>query len=431
MENVKKIERDNISLYVLIIGLVAMLVIRDVFGIALSRYIFLCYTVFFFLVAKYEILIKMLCFVFPLLCGLPGTYIMSAALVILIMKKEKINAKQVFLVLFITAMEMFASLWYGNVDWASIVQYVSFAGILLFLLHDDAKLDYFGCVKVFYYGVFVLCVLITITGIRSAPSNWYDLFIRGAFRFGATQVEDAEGMMLSLNANSLAYYSIAGIMCSIFMLEKSEKGKRAFLILSLPFVVFAGFLTLSRSWMLVLIICLGIYGASKIKSLKSFVYTAFAFAVCFLIIYIVVNEYPQLFDGFIARFSADDVETGNGRTDLFNIYMSAFWSDIRFVLFGTGVVDYRAVIGESSSIHNGTLQILVCCGVLGFFVWILALISPVIKLIQSNRGIKICFWLPFLGVVVFIQTIQFLNPMMLMLPYLIGVYALRLGCKKE
>ena len=105
-------------------------------------------------------------------------------------------------------------------------------------------------------------------------------------------------------------------------------------------------------------------------------------------------------------------------------YMEAFLSNPRYIIFGTGVTQYKAMTGLWGSVHNGTQQILVCCGLLGFVVYMVGLLKPVVD-IRRTRKRKMAYWLPWVGCVLYVQTTQFLNPMMLMLPYIIGVYALK------
>ncbi len=61
--------------------------------------------------------------------------------------------------------------------------------------------------------------------------------------------------------------------------------------------------------------------------------------------------------------------------------------------------------------------------------FIISLIMPLRNIYL--RGIGLIAWLPLVSVILFTQTIQFVDPHMLMLPYVIGVYSLRLGEKRR
>ena len=142
----------------------------------------------------------------------------------------------------------------------------------------------------------------------------------------------------------------------------------------------------------------------------------------------IFSKNPELLAGFETRFTDDTMETGGSRTGIFQRYMEVYFSDFRFVLFGTGVTQGNVVAGMSGSMHNGTQQILVCCGLVGFVLYMVVLFGAALKA-SVGKKIHLVYWMPLLSVVVFTQTIQFLNPTMLMLPFVAGIYGLK--CAKD
>lgn len=427
----KTINGQDALLILFAIGLTLLLVVRDIMAINLSKFIFLAYIVLFLVIAKYETMICMLCFVFPLVCGLPGTYLMPVALVLLLIKKKRINAWQLGLIAFVAVMELLACFWYPSVEIASIVQYVSFAGTMFFLLHDDTEINFLKCVKMFFWGSCILGVIIVITGVINAPSNWMELFADGHFRFGATHDDELEGMGLILNANALAYYSVAGLFCGVFIVEKT-KGvlKRLVYILAIVSCTISGILTVSRSWLLVVLLCLAIHLIGKLKSIKKMLVAILVLALVIAAVAMFMNKNPDLLQGFVTRFTADDLEGGNGRIETMQKYFVAFFESLRFVIMGMGV-NHAPITGIEFNMHNGTQQILVCYGVAGFIIFMTGLIRPVIIAKKRNKkNISVAGWLPFLAIVLFLQTIQFLNPSMQMFPYIVSVFAIK-ACRKQ
>lgn len=428
VKEIRKKNKDKNILRLFILGLAIMLILRDVAVVSISKYIFWTFSVLLMIHVGYETLIYMLCFMLPLVCGLPGTYIMPCALGLLIIKRGKVNAWQITLVIFALIMEIIAAIWYPVIVWANIVQYVSFAGIMLFLIHEERRLDYLFCVRIYLYSVCLLCCVIMTTGLMTAPEDWLDRFAKGQFRFGYTQMAELDGMALKLNANSLAYYSITGITCGIYMAEKSKGARRIVCILIACVTFIVGFMTTSRSWVLVAAICLILYLFSKATSPKRL---ATALTVFALLIYAFINmisRNPELLEGFYERFSRDDLETGNGRIDIFIAYMQVFINNPRYLLMGTGVTQYKAMTGIYDSFHTGLQQILVSLGIIGSGIFMAGLIRPITVALRNGRKKRrVVDWLPFLGIGLFTQTIQFLNPTMLMLPYIIGIYALKAG----
>ena len=89
------------------------------------------------------------------------------------------------------------------------------------------------------------------------------------------------------------------------------------------------------------------------------------------------------------------------------------------------MVEYRTILNVFNSIHNATQQIIVCLGIPGSVLYLIALLLPVFKVIRHK--VELVYWIPFLGIVVFLQSIQFLNPSMFMLTYVPAIYCLRYG----
>ena len=417
-------KKDKYLLYGLVVGLSILLILRDINGISINKFIYFGFTVALMAAANYQTLVYMICFVLPLVCGLPGTYIMPCAFVLLMFKRGSVKLMQIVPVAIILLMELFAAFWYPSVDFALIVNYVSFAAVMVFLIQDDREIDYMQCITLYVLGVLLLCGVILYATLRDAPANWMKLFAKGEFRFG--DIHEVEGMTLNLNANSLAYYSLTGIACGLLLTEKAKGTGKVWYIALIALFVLVGFFTVSRSWLLMAAACLLLYILSKLRNPKHFIMLLLTIVVAAVLVFYWFKKNPELLSGFETRLNDDTVETGGSRTIIFQKYMDIYFSDPRFIFFGTGVTQYRDVVGTVGSIHNGTQQILVCCGFIGFAVYMIVLFGPAIKA-NRRKWMPLAYWLPLLSVIAFTQTIQFLNPTMLMLPYIIGIYALRAG----
>ena len=418
-------KQNRTLLYLMMIGLSILLVMRDVYGVPLSKFIYFGFIAAFMAVANYQVLVQMICFILPLLCGLPGTYIMPVALVWLVTKRKTFKTIQSVPLLIFLLLELFATMWYPSLQLPLIIQYISFAGVMIFLINDDKELDYRSCIKCYLLGVVLLCAVIMTVTLEGAPTKWLKLFAEGRFRFGDAHVDEIK-MQLALNANSLAYYSLTGVSCGILLTEK-EKGVKRLLYLTIAlFAVIIGFLTLSRSWLVVLLAGMLLYIISKLRDPKQFVILAVVLLVLVGIGSVYLENNPELLSGFEMRFEDDMMESGGSRTYIFKKYMEIYFGDLRYVFFGAGVTQTNEAVGSAGSMHNGLQQILVCCGIVGFALYMVVLILPIWKACRGKK-LSMIHWLPLISVVTFTQTIQFLNPMMLMLPYIIGIYALRAG----
>jgi len=424
------VKKNRNLLVFMTVGLGLMLILRDIYGVGLNKFLYFALVVGCMVVADYQTLVDMVCFILPLVCGLPGTYIMPCAVLLLIVKRGKLRLMSIVLVICLSLLEVAASFWYPSSNVPDLVQYISFMAVVILLIHDPAELDYEEAIRIYLYGTMLLCGVIVWATLQTAPRNWLDLFARGMFRFGAVDKNTDSAMALSLNANSLAYYSITGITCGILLAERRKGPVRVLYIAMAVFAAVTGFFTISRSWILIVALVLLLYILSKLRSLKQFLALVLVVVLLVLAFVVLINNNPTLLEGFITRFTEEDVETGNNRNQIFSKYMEYYFSNPRYILFGTGVTQYHAVLENAGSIHNGSQQVLVCTGFLGFVLYLFALGGPVL---QARRQGKRPFieWLPLLSVVAFVQTIQFLSPMMLMLPYIIGVYALKAGGQKN
>lgn len=420
------VKKEQTLLTAMVLGLSLLLVLRDIAGVGMSKFILLGYIVAFMAWVQYETLVYMLCFTMPLVCGLPGTYIMPCALVLLIMKKGTLDLRRIWMICAVLVMELFAALWYTEFDLISIVQYVSFAGVLIYLIYDKTELDYQQCVRMFLLGVVLLNLVIIASGIMAAPANWLRWFATGRLRFGAIHVEENSGMTLNLNPNSMAYYSIVGACCGALLTERTVGVQRWCNLLLTAFCMVAGAFSVSVTWILVSVACVSIYIVSKLHISKKSISAVAALLAVVAVVAMILNRNPEIWEGMLARLTSKDVDSGNGRLDALLLYSEDWMNNARWFFFGSGVTQYTGVIGHRTAIHNGTQQILVCCGLVGFAVYMVILIGAVIKA-GKGKKLPIVYWLPLISGVLFVQSIQFLNPMMLMLPYSIGVYAIKAG----
>ena len=422
-------EEKNYQETTLIIGLLGILILRDIFCIGINKFIITGFVAMLMLNACIASIIAMLSFCFPLFCGLPGKYIMIIALTLILFRTQfKLRPQQFFCMVFVVLMELIASIWYNSPEWMEIVGYMLFAIIMFWMLWTEEDLDHKKCLSYFLLGDASLCGIITAAGIKAAPSDWINMFSAGMFRFGDTQLDEmGNGMTLWLNPNGLAYFSVVGITIALVLLEdQNKKGKSRYAIM-LAICAVTGFLTQSRSWIVCMAILLVFYAAGKMTSFRSFLGFLFVLGVVAFGAYRYFINHPMLLLGLSTRFTASDMLSADGRTILFQQYMEAFFSNIRFEILGTGIMQYRMVTGIiQNGMHNSTQQLLVCYGIPGFLFMIYHLFAPIRK---ALRGFKfnIIYWLPVLSVILFTQTIQFVHPYTYMPPFAVASYALLLG----
>ena len=420
-----KVQKENVFLQVFIIGLIILLCIRDLLFISLSKWILVAFGCAFAALASIENIIYMFCFMFPLACGLPGKYLFLFFLAVLIVKKKRIDITVFVFILYWILKELIAAFWVINPDIIDIMGYLVFVIVFFTLIYDEPVLDYKKCINIYLTGTIVLCVIIIVRTILTAPSNWLWLFSNGWFRFGMADEATTE-MVVQLNANSLAYYCIVGIACGIVPIVSDIENSKIVGIISVVVCLFTGILTVSRSFLLITGVILILVVITMPKNKKMMI------AITILVFGLVVaglifsQNNPELVEGITARFTDKTFSTGGGRNVLLKRYMEAFIENPRLYIMGTGVTYYKEITGIYNSMHNATEQIIVCYGLIGGTLFIIGMLIPVIKCWVKNDKKKAIQLGPFIAVILFIQTIQFVNPEMLMFPYIIAVYVLRI-----
>ena len=424
--------KNKVLMGLFIIGLTLLLALRDIGSIGINRFVYLGFIIGCAFFANGESVFCMIAFISPLLWGLPGGFILPVMIGVHFYKnREKVSKQFLVFTLFFVLLEIFDSLFYIDFDVISYVKYISHLAVLYMLLYEQGRAND-RILSYFMLGITVLCSLVIISNIKSAPSNWLELFAKGWYRFGGDLRKDEEaGMGLIVNANTLAYYSIVGLACGAFTLFCSSRKEKTNLGILVQMAVYfiAGVLTLSRTWMLCCVILIILILKVAMRSIRSFFYGIFALLMaCCGVVFFISNN-PDIMTGITTRLfeasSYASVSTAGGRTVLFAAYWEAFISNVRTIITGTGVVGYKEITGIYNSMHNALQQIIVCMGIPGGIVFIVSLAIPVLK----HRKKKLVYWMPWIIVVLFVQSIQFLNPEALMLPY--GMSCLVFGMENK
>lgn len=421
--NIHMRQKSNLRISLFITGLSVLLCIRDLMFVSYSKWILVAFGCIFAMLSPVEEIIYMICFMLPLACGIPGTYLFLVFWCVLAIKEQKIKPVFLLIIIYWICKEIVATFWVDNPDIMEIIGYCIHVTLLFFLIYDEPIIDYKKCINIYLIGTIVLCTVIVVRTFLTAPSNWLWLFSNGWFRFGMAD-ESTSGMVLQLNANSLAYYCVVGIACGNLALANIGTSKLIG-FWSMVICLFTGVLTVSRTFLLVSGIVLITAVATMPKS-KTTTVGIFVISVIVIVAAIaLIQNFPELIDGFMARLADKNMSTGGGRTVLFRRYLDAFLANPRLFFTGTGVCHYKEITGIYNSMHNATEQIVVCYGIIGGLLFIGSILIPAFKAKCTNT--KLIQWIPAFTVLLFVQTIQFVNPDMLMLPYIVAIYSLRIG----
>ncbi len=425
--------KEDIYLIAYIVLMSAMLFARDIVGIGMNKYIFLIIATAFMVILPIDYFVYLLVFTFPLFCGLPAAHIRLVAIGLYLYKKQEVTLAQLFLSLFVVLWELLAANWYRFFSMGDVIGYLS-APVMLFLLlwdrNDGYKIDYKRCVDLFLIGFGMVCFVIMATAFVKSTTHWLTAFSQGLFRESMTETDKtAEGVVIKMNANTLAYFCCVCTALSLTIAKHvtngNSKNRVLYYIVASLYAIVCVF-SLSRSGILVLAVTIAVYMLASMKSFKGTIISIFALLLLIVVVYAFIQMRPELYSSIYARFTDYSAVTAGGRTELFQEYMNKFLSNERFMWLGTGVVEYRAMTNVWNSMHNGTQQILVCMGIPGFIIFLIGLFFPFYKERRANK-IPFFYWIPLVAAVAFTQTIQFLIPTILMFPIIICYFSIKLG----
>ena len=420
------------KLYICLVGLALMFAVEVLGGISLGDYIHTMWIGLFAMILPYEGILYIVSFLAPTCSLLPHfAHAFLVLLLILIIKKyvllkHKTVGVAITLIILFTFWEIVAYAMYGVATINKVLGYASAVAILFWIIYDKSVSDYKKHLKIFILGSFVLCALALLNTIINYSGSWISDFLSGGMRLGGTANSEFNETDVSLNANALAYYSVTAIACYLCSFDGAKKrglGKFSELLV-IAVVAFVGMLTVSRSWLLITAVILLLFYFSRMRqSLFNAKNILAIFAMVILVVWFVNSPFMEMFN---ARFEDDSADTAGGRTELFEQYFDIFFSNTRFMLFGTGVTNYTSVTQTATSMHNGAQQILVCLGLPMAIMFIIALAVPIFKA-KRQKKIPLQYWLPAVAIIGFTQTIQFLNPNTYMVAYIMIVYALKLS----
>lgn len=233
-----------------------------------------------------------------------------------------------------------------------------------------------------FIGGFIGFTLITF-GIYFHNYNVFNFFneIR---RFGFLPGHNKnEKISLIINPNTIGKYAALIISGSIAFLQLGKMKMNTLNVIILFYTLVIGFLTLSRTFILMFIVIFIIYITTNftIKNLVNIVMVSLVLLSTTIII--LLNQ--NISNALNTRLFESDNITGS-RLEIYKSYLSTLLQNDYIFLFGVGMQDYNLKFNNyskyiSESSHNVIIEILSIWGFIGLLV-ILILIFKI--LIQSN-----------------------------------------------
>ena len=423
---VPEIRIRRIGMIVFIIMNTGLLIARDILQISFPKEVFIVIEALFMLIADANEMIEMLCFLFPLMCGLPASYIMPVAMVLYIAKRRSLNRLQLLGILVFSSLEVLAFIRYKGAYYNELIGYISHISVFFLMLFDE-EIDSKKCIQYFVIGTTVCLSIIMLVSFTHTSPDWIDLLSKGWFRIGRYYTD--EGMHITLNSNTVSFYSAIAIMLAISLLATTRRMK-ILNIICICILSVAALFALSRTWFIVIAVFLLSLCWKKKKSIRSFAVMVCAVLLTFLIGFIILSKFPALYKGLVARFTKQD-GTNDRRVELVFLYLSALLEHPVSFIGGAGVINPNEILGisDSLSMHTSVVQLFVCYGIFGFIVFMFLWGKAITKRYNDGKengyqkSVQIA---TFLGCILYSLTVQMINPYYNMFPYLMATLSLSL-----
>lgn len=272
-------------------------------------------------------------------------------------------------------------------EWTLIMLLTSLAPFLflaVFLSIDMQNIDCSFVVRTMSIIAFFVCTLQLLNFVIRADGNLTVAFT-SMTRLGLLSDDETlfGGM---INPNSLG---VINVLCATGLWQLRALGsKNKFeLVLLISLLVF-GVLTMSRTFLLCLLIMAFLFMIAQKGVMKKLRFFGVILLITFTSLLMVMWLFPGVITDFIERFQVNDIT--NGRSDIMGAYHEYITSNTDVMFFGVGLSDLAKKVTEvyvvySEVPHNNIQEILVAWGIPGLLL-IGSLIAAMI--IQSFKYCK-------------------------------------------
>lgn len=429
MKLFQNLKFQDIFLVVHFLLFVVLLGLRDFTGMTFSQISVLGYILSYLFFADFKHIVYYSALVIPMLCGLFLFAILFLFIGMVIKSPTKLNQQQIVFSSILCTIELIDYAFFadGNAEIKKSLMYCSFVVTIFYLIFlDNTVIDKKLFVRLYCYSTVLVLIFIFVSTIL----QWGFLHILTGYRIGDVggysdlNTKSETQAMFTLNANSLGYYALYVFSTLLIGVKKLDFNRYIYMLLML-LTIFIGFLSFSRTFLLLSALLFIISILSDYSFKKIFLSVVISlFAVIYL-----SSMLSDISSGFINRFNNGEFKSAGGRTELFESYNEYFLDNPQYWLTGTGVAYYKDICKQSNSMHNGTQQIYINTGFIGVLTFIAMFIA--FKRKYNIHRLSKPYYLPLIGVSIFLQTLQFLNPTELMCPIILVAMVLRIGAEDK
>lgn len=421
---IKDIISGNIKAVILILLTSIILIIRDTVGIDVNQYLLFIMMTLFFAILDRKGSIIYLAYVCGIITGVNAYILLVGLLTVLFKDREYMhhNKSFLYLALFVIIWECFND--FLNYPSSRIDQVLLYFGYIIVFFYylminknkEENKLVIFS----YAIGLAVTLLIISIGVLRNPIDMVFEG--EGGFRAAMGFGENSSTTHFVANANNLAYFSIVLIALLISLKKQIFSSNIIFLTL-LTIAFLAGLLSRSRTWIMLMSVLIMVeFVSRKGKAKLKFLFSCIVIAL--VAFYFFSDFISSAIDGFLVRLELDNISTAGNRTVLMKEYFDYMSRHVEYMFTGTGAIYYKEITRCSNSCHNAFQQVYIAYGILGCVFFMSTIIKSLADHHVSSNSIN---YLPFMVALLFIQSIQLLNPFHLMIPLAVSSLAYKIN----
>ena len=415
---------NNKGLVISVLLTSILIFVRDVMGVNINQYLLFVLMSIFFVSLKKNSSTLYMAYTCGIITGING-YILLVAIISIILKDIdylKKNKSFVFLSVFILLWECFNSFsYYPLTQFGQILLYFGYLLIFFYYVMIDKDKKENKQVILFYCIGLSVTLMIICVGVLRNPLNLVfegEGEVRAAMGFSG----DSTSTHFVANANNLAYFSIV-LFALLISLKKQVCSSNIIFWFLLIIAILAGILSRSRTWILLTTILVLVEFISR-KGMEKIYFILSGVLLVSIAFYLFSDFVNPAIDGFLSRLVLDNMRTAGNRTVLMKEYFDYMSRHFEYMISGTGAIYYKEITNCSNSCHNAFQQVYIAYGILGCIFFL----AVIIKSIANHHPSSNIFnYLPFLFALLFIQSIQLLNPFHLMIPLAVSSVAYKIN----
>lgn len=417
----------------------SLLFVRDVLNTEINKFIFVVLYFIACLFTTNKNFTYLFAFTIPFRIGLPDLYILLISIFFIAIRFYKENSIKEWIIIISVPLvfglaEFILSIFYATPAFQEAGRIFSVLFLLGFCFYNKRILNYKHILFIFtgfavaYFLIALASVEITIWGIKHSEKYWMTFEnVYKAWRFGnkpdvvnwvntacVEQYEIKSSIFLSDNPNNVGLSSLicgATAYCA-YPIIGDKKEKTACVILGIILTLF-GFWSCSRSFLifeallgLVLVVVSILH--KRREPIDVFI-TAF-FVITVVCIIFLINM--DLLNKIINRFYSYDTADAGGRITLIGKYFSHMFTNVKYVLFGVGCLNIKAVYGFTQPPHTNFVQL--ACGY-GIPLTLLFITFIIVAFIKSRKRVnalsyRFAFYIPIVFGFLFTLTDQIFVP---------------------